>query len=176
MVRFKTNIELPQNIKDTLSTLLSTLFDFDIDVEIKRHRKKRSLDANSYFHVLVGKLAEAMKISKPFCKNMLLAKYGQLEVEESGIMTIIIKDEVDMWEREEIHLRPTSNTKVLDDGRLYRVYLVVRGSHTYDSKEMADLIDGTVSDCKEAGIETETPEMIQKMLEKWGVRCKKEKD
>ena len=30
----------------------------------------------------------------------------------------------------------------------------MRGSHTYDSKEMSRLIDGTVSEAKELGIET----------------------
>ena len=36
----------------------------DLSVEMKKYRKKRSLDANAYFHVLVGKIADALTISK----------------------------------------------------------------------------------------------------------------
>lgn len=48
----------------------------------------------------------------------------------------------------------------------YRIY---RGSHTYDTKEMSVLIDGTVADAKELGIETATPAEIAEMKERWGV-------
>ena len=33
------------------------LKDFDLDIEIKKHREKRSNSANAYFHVLVNKIA-----------------------------------------------------------------------------------------------------------------------
>ena len=34
-----------------------------LDIVAKKHRKRRSLDANSYFHALVGKIADKMDIS-----------------------------------------------------------------------------------------------------------------
>ena len=42
------------------------------------------------------------------------------------------------------------------------------GSHTYDTKEMSRLIEGTVSEAKELGIDTRTPEEIALMTEEWG--------
>lgn len=141
-----------------------------ISVAIKAYRKKRSLDANSYFHVLVGKIADVTGTSKPAIKNQLLSRYGQYDMDEDGIIHFIIRDDKDVSEREDIHLQPTSATRVLDDGKLYRVYRVIRGSHTYDSYEMAKLIDGTVSEAKELGIETMTPSQIREMKERWGVK------
>ena len=107
--------------------------------------------------------------SKPAVKNILLAKYGQYATDENGIIHMIIRDDYDVSEREDIHLSPTSNVKVLDDGKLYRVYRLMRGSHEYDTAEMAKLIDGTVSDAKELGIETMTPTQLKEMKERWKI-------
>lgn len=41
------------------------------------------------------------------------------------------------------------------------------GSSTYNSKEMARLIDSIVEDCKLQGIPTDTPEQIAKYKEMW---------
>lgn len=143
--------------------------DKELSISIKKYRKKRSLDANSYFHVLVGKIADVIGNSKPAVKNILLAKYGQYATDENGIIHMIIRDDYDVSEREDIHLSPTSNVKVLDDGKLYRVYRLMRGSHEYDTSEMAKLIDGTVSDAKELGIETMTPTQLKEMKERWKI-------
>jgi hypothetical protein len=78
-------------------------------------------------------------------------------------------DEINWKKIDSIHLRPTTATKVLDNGKLYRVYMVMRGSHTYDTKEMARLIDGTVSEAKELGIETMPPDELKRMVELWKV-------
>ena len=68
---------------------------------------------------------------------------------------------------ETLHIRPTSATKVLDNGRLYRVYLVMRGSHTYDTKEMSRLIDGAVYEAKQLGIEVLPPDELERMKATW---------
>ena len=70
----------------------------------------------------MGKIADVIGNSKPAVKNILLAKYGQYATDENGIIHMIIRDDYDVSEREDIHLSPTSNVKVLDDGKLYRVY------------------------------------------------------
>ena len=45
------------------------LKDFDVNVEIKKYRRKRSLDANAYFHVLVNKIAEAQGLGEEEVKK-----------------------------------------------------------------------------------------------------------
>jgi hypothetical protein len=56
---------------------------------------------------------------------------------------------------------------VLDNGDLNRVYIVMRGSHTYNSVEMARLIDGVISEAKQLDIPVITVTEKDKMLEQW---------
>lgn len=133
-------------------------------VDIKQYREGRSLNANAYFHVLCDKIAKALKISAIEAKNMMLCSYGQLD---EDVKHIILDDEIEWKKVESLHLRPTTHTKVMDNGKLYRVYLVIRGSHTYDTLEMSQLIDGTVEDAKVLGIETMTPAELERMVQAW---------
>ena len=70
-----------------------------------------------------------------------------------------------MLELESIHCIPV---KYLDDATFYKIY---RGSHTYDSYEMSKLIEGTVADAKEQGIDTKTPDEIRRMVSAWQSRA-----
>ena len=135
-----------------------------LDITARRHRERRSLSANAYFHVLVTKIAEKMHESITETKNTLISEYGQ---PDPDIKTIILLDTIDWRKVEPLHLRPTKATRVLDDGKLYRVYYVMRGSHTYNTAEMARLIDATVEQAKELGIETLTPQELERMKASW---------
>jgi hypothetical protein len=135
-----------------------------LSIEVKKYRKKRSLDANNYFHVLVGKIADTLTISKAKCKNILICKYGQPVVFEDGEFLYYKTNAPVEYiiEQEEPHLIFVSNTP--DGMNMFKQY---RGSHTYDTKEMSVLIDGTVADAKELGIETLTPDQLTEMKERW---------
>lgn len=55
---------------------------------------------------------------------------------------------------------------------MYRTYKLLRGSHTYNSEEMARLITGLISECKDAGIsdaEIATPDEKRLLKERYGV-------
>mgnify|MGYP000276651941 CR=1 FL=1 len=67
-------------------------------------------------------------------------------------------------EAETFHIRPTSQVKQGKDGKAYRTYTVLAGSSTYDTKEMSELINGLVAECKEQGIETLPPEELARMM------------
>lgn len=133
-------------------------------------RNKRSLDANAYFHVLCQKMAEKARASLTEIKNEEIKEHGQIDTEMNNI---IMLDSIDWRRLDTIHLCPTDHTKVLDNGKLYRVYIVMRGSHTYDSAEMAHLIDGTIEDAKELGVETATPDELAKMKSLWAAKYEK---
>lgn len=132
-------------------------------------RDKRSLDANAYMWVLLTKQAEALKISKTRAYNIALRRYGQPEIIDGSVMYTPIPDteeaEETAIEAETFHIKPTSQVMTGKDGVMYRTYKMIRGSSTYDTKEMSELIDGIVSDCKELGIDTATPDEIKHMLE-----------
>ena len=135
--------------------------------EVKKDRGRRSLDANGYYWVLVTKLAEGLRTSKSRIHNILLRRYGQrMLIDDKPIYAVIPDtDEASRLteEDETIHLKPTSEVKSGRDGRLYRTYILLRGSHEYDTREMSVLIDGTISECKEVGIETLTPEELERL-------------
>lgn len=137
----------------------------ELSIKAVKRTKKRSLDANAYFHVLVGKIAEKLTISKAKSKNLLICRYGQPEMlPDGGIVTYTTLAPVEyMQELEYIHCTPIAFD---DDWVTYKVY---RGSHTYNTAEMSYLIDGTVADAKELGIETMTPAELKMMKERWGV-------
>lgn len=130
-----------------------------------QYKEKRSKDANSYFHVLVGKISERLTISKAKAKNILICKYGQPQLlpDESIMIYKTNAPEEFMWEQESIHCIPV---KYEENATFYKVY---RGSHTYNTAEMSLLIDGTVADAKELEIETLTPVELERMKALWGV-------
>lgn len=147
-----------------------------ISVEIKRYRRKRSLDANAYHWVLVGKLAKVLGMSNAEVHNMALRGYGQPEIYEGKGVYMTIPDTDDARHKVDnamdYHISPTSQVREGNDGVMYRTYKLLRGSHTYNTEEMARLIDGMITMCKEAGIpdaEIATPDEKRILKEKYGV-------
>ena len=142
-------------------------FEGDFNLEISKKAEHRSKAANSYFHKLVGLIADKMSppISKARCKNIMLARYGQRELTEDGPMIISIISKVDMLEREDIHCTPVGYGEA--NGREFTHWAIIKPSHEYDSREMARLIDGTVEEAKQLGIETKSPQEIERLKELW---------
>ena len=56
----------------------------DCDIEIKKHRNIRSRNANSYFHVLVNKIAGETGESEEEVKVRLITSYGPLARNKDG--------------------------------------------------------------------------------------------
>ena len=154
-----------------VSTAIDKIKDKLLRITVKLWRDKRSLDANSYYWVLLSRLAEAVGISKPRAHNLMLRKYGQNLVIDSQIAFLVIPDteeaEETALEAESFHIRPTSQVKQGKDGKAYRTYTVLAGSSTYDTKEMSELINGLVAECKEKGIETLPPEELARMMSEY---------
>lgn len=141
-------------------------------IKLDKVRKKRSLTANSYYWRLLGEMAKQNRISTNYQHNLLLRRYGQMEKVGGNIVTVDIpeddENEAIANESETIHLKPTSQTRTAKNGALYRTYILLRGSHTYSTEEMSRLIDGTVSEAKEMGIEVISDSERALLLEEWG--------
>lgn len=139
----------------------------DLRLAVKPWKEKRSRDANAYYWTLTEKLAAAMKIGKPECHNMNLRDYGVLMMVDGHPIPVEIPDteeaERSVLRQETFHLRPTSYVYYNDDGEAYRTYFLLKGSSMYDTAEMSALLDGVIEDCKSCGIETATPEEIERM-------------
>ena len=133
----------------------------DVDLKIEVHRERRSRDANAYFHVLVEELRKALKISFTACKNELITSYGQIEYIDDTPATV--KSNIPpekMREVETLHCKPIQTQEPEEGVYWYRIY---RGSHTYNTAEMSQLIDGTIEECKAQGIETLTPNELARL-------------
>ena len=145
----------------------------DREYECKEKRQKRSLDSNSYFHVLVDKLRQKLGISMARCKNHLIADYGQIMTLDDDT-PLIYKTNAPpefIYEQEEPHMWLVKVAE--ENGKKVYFYRMYRGSHSYDSKEMYQLIQGTIEECKEQGIETATPRELAEMQRLWEQRYDK---
>jgi len=137
-----------------------------LSVEIKQHRKRRSLNANAYLWVLLGKMAEVLRTDKDELYLMMLERYG--------VYThIIVKPHV--VEQVKAQWRTVRELgEVTVNGQKGIQLQCYFGSSTYDTKQMSVLIDGVVSECQELGIDTLPPDEIQMMKNQWGLPPGKE--
>ena len=135
--------------------------------DISEHKEKRSLTSNSYYWVLLSKLADKLRLSKSCVHNMMLRSYGQIEVLDGKGVYIVVPDteeaEKTALSADTYHIKPTSQVKKGNDGIMYRTYMLLRGSSTYNTKEMSILLDGLIAEAKEQGIETLPPHELERM-------------
>lgn len=154
--------------------------DEDTRYNLKEIRPKRSRDANAYFHVLCGQLRfKADPSGAPWSmarmKNHLISAYGQEQLIDNEKMVYKTNaPEEYMMEQEFIHTKLISTRMETDkEGHEKQVYFyqIYRGSHTYTSWEMSKLIDGTVMECEQVGIEVIPPDDLKRMLEEWNAQA-----
>lgn len=128
--------------------------------DIQEYRKPRSLNANAYMWELLGKLSDVIHIPandlyRQYVREM--GVYRAFEIQEGAIGTLEY-----VWSARGLGWF----LDVIDDGandgfKLVKVYY---GSSSYNTKQMAALIDAVVQDCKALGIETETPDEIARLV------------
>ena len=134
------------------------------DLEVREHRKKRSLDANAYAWVLINKLAESLRLAPIDVYRQAIQNIG------GNYEVIPIKEEAaehftKVWEAKGLGWPCVDMGKSRIDG--YRNLRAYYGSSTYDTRQMAQLIDNLVQDCKALDIETMSPEKLALLMEGW---------
>lgn len=145
--------------------------DTDLAITLAKWREQRSTTANAYYWVIATKIRDTINterpdvhVTLPEVHNILLRKYGTLEVINGEHYYAFIPDTEEAWkdvlQKEIYHLKPTSRVK---DGR--RVYVMIKGSSEYDSKEFSLLLSGALSEAAQMGIEILPPEEIERMME-----------
>lgn len=134
------------------------------DLEIKEHRQKRSLDANAMAWSLINQIADVLRIPP-------VEVYRQAIQDISGNSEIVpIKEgAVEQFKQAWSHhgigwiCRDMGKSKIQG----YRNLMVYYGSSVYDTKQMSQLIDNLVQDCKALDIETMTPDKLALLKEEW---------
>lgn len=128
----------------------------DLSISLKEWKEKRSLTANAYFHVLVNKLASAMKISDEECKRWLVLSYGTVAERNGCPVMITLPKETDP-------LDYYPYCQWIDGDATSDSYQLYKQTHILDTKEFSRLLDGTVQECKEQGIETMSEDEIRRL-------------
>ncbi len=151
----------------TTSTNIAELYDElagkEVNIEIKKHNRHRSLDANAYCWVLIDKIAEKTGERK-------LDVYRQAIREIGGVSdTVCVQDKAverlcDGWKKNGIGWQTdTMPSKVNGCTNVILYY----GSSVYDSKQMSQLIDSLIQDAEALGIPTLTDEQAAKLIGNW---------
>ena len=132
------------------------------ELSIEKRKKKRSLNANAYFHVLVNEIARATGISDEECKIKEVLQYGTVAKNiDNSPVTVKLPKGTDISQFYKY-------SKWYGEKEGYDFYIFYKETHTLNSAEMAKLIDGVVSDCKELGIETLDDIKLNALIESWG--------
>lgn len=128
--------------------------------EIKPFRKKRSLDSNSYAWVLINEIANVLRASKEEIYLSMLKSYGQSSV------VSVVEEAVEMFMASVKYREEVGRAEL--NGKKFVHVKVYKGSSDFDSREMAILIDGIISEAEELGISTITPAEAERMKGAWG--------
>lgn len=133
------------------------LVDKDLDISIKVHREKRSLNANSFLWVLCNEIGNKLRTSKEEVYLNCLRHYGQSEIVSvisTANVTGIFKyyDEIGQSEVK---------------GKTFTHYKVYKGSSEYDTLEMSILLDGVVEEAKLQGIQVMSASEIDLLKREW---------
>lgn len=154
-----------------IDTFIQQIFMLDkeiiYDVSIKKHRNKRSLDANGYCWALCKKIADVIGNTKEDVYRASIKQVGSFEV-------IPVKNEavdkfMSAWQSKGIGWV----SEILSESKLngYTNIIAYYGSSTYDSREMSILIDNLVYQAKELNIDVLTEEEIANLKSLWRTEC-----
>ena len=155
-----TGIEEAKAFAEELSEM--RLKDKEFSLTAKVIKKKRSLDQNSYFWVLIKKLAKKMQISYTDCyKNIIKdgGVYNELALKKDAVNRF-----KSSWESNGMGWI----CEVIGENKLDSDYvnlLIYCGTSGYESDEMARILDVLIDECKANGIEVLSPAELARMRE-----------
>ena len=139
-----------------------------LSISVRKHRKKRSLDANSMFWSCINKIASKTGRDSWDVYLMMLEMYGQftyIRVREDAVERI-----KSQWrECKEVGFEE------FKDGARYVEMICYYGSSTYDTKEFSILLDGVISSLKDLGLQVPATKDVQRSIEAWEASYKMRK-
>lgn len=155
----RVTVELDEDFREAWDAL----HDGEVAVEIKKYRKRRSLDANAYAWVLIDRLAEKLRMPKLDVYRELIRNIGGVS-QTVCVQDKAVQDLITGWGHNGIGwFAETMPSKLKGCTNVILYY----GSSSYDSAQMSALLDLLIDDCKAQGIETTTPEELAKYKEEW---------
>lgn len=129
------------------------------EYELKKEKKRRSLDANAYYWVLLDKLSAALNIPKTELYRNAVKEVGG----NCDVVCVLEKAAESLckgWEHNGLGwISETFPSKIEGCVNVNLYY----GSSTFDTATMSRLIDNLIQDCKAIGIETLTPKELSRL-------------
>ena len=151
-------VTLEMNEYEPAIKMVGELHNADLVIKIDKYREKRSLNANNYAWKLITEIGNATRQSKEDVYFLMLKRYGQ-----SDMVSVVADVQVAHYFK---HYEEAGESTL--KGKLFKHYRVYKGSSEFDTREMSIFIDGIVSEAKDLGIQTDTPDQIAKMKDLWG--------
>ncbi len=134
-------------------------------LEMKEHRKKRSLDANAYAWVLIHKLAEEERRTPLEVYRDAVRDVGNNYV-PLCLREADVERQRKMWEAHGIGWQCV-DVGAAQNAKGCRTIFAYYGSSEFDTAQMSRLIDSLVQDCEALDIETRPQEEIDSLLRSW---------
>lgn len=162
----KPMVTFEMNERQSALDMVDALKSFDkLTLRVGKFKKKRSLDANAYFHLLVNKIAAKTLVSDDEAKQWLVKSYGTLARDENGdLIGAMLPAGVDV----DRFYPYTRNYKTeWRDGKEYTCYLFYVRTRDLDTAQFSHLLEGTIQEAKNLGIEVKSKEEIDSLLKGW---------
>lgn len=147
-----------------LDSMIDSLDDEkDYVIEVKQHKRKRSLSANAYFWTLCDQIAAHLGIAKEQIYRQYILNVGgnteMLRVEDRAVQTLR-----EIWESHglgwQIETMPSGFEGWTD-------CIMYKGSSSFDTATMSRLINLAVQDAESYGIETLESAKIERLCAEW---------
>ena len=139
------------------------LKEYEVEITVKRYRKKRSLDANGYAWVLIDKIARKTGLPKSTVYRRAIRELGGV----SDTVCVVAQAAEKLrhnWSKQGLGWQTDIQPSKIDGCCNVTLYY---GSSSYDSSHMSALIDSLKQECSSLGIETKTEEEIQSLLREY---------
>lgn len=149
-------------MRGTTRQIVKWLMDQEADKiwDIRKHRERRSVNANDLLWHCLDEIARAIHSNKWDVYLLMLKRYG---VFTYGVFRSDKIDQIKkMW-------RETEEIGEIDiNGERGVQLLLYFGSSTYDSKQFSQLLNGVISEMEEMGLTTPAQEEADRLLLEWG--------
>lgn len=152
------------------------LYDKDLEINISKRTKKRSLDANAFAWALINKIAKELQKREPKSGWTPRDVYRNAIRDVAGACYVhcVPNDQVEQFVKDweslgmgfQVELFP-SKVEGCTNGKFWK------GSHLYNTQQMSILINNLIQDAEAIGIPTIPDEEAQRLLGDWSKKHEK---
>lgn len=158
--------EIPEDQVEKFKKLSSEV----VNIEIKKQNDNRSLSANSYLWVLLGKLSNALTIPKGDLYIKMIKRYGVFT--SFAIQAEAVKELFKHWDSANTSVEHVESLCEVTSGFVSKGVKWVEvtchfGISDYSKEEFSKVLNGVISECELMGVETMTPNEIERLMQNY---------